>query len=175
MLLRFGTRLGKPSESFQPKKPLTKKGVIIFLIISISISLIFVCVGALPIYRNYIRNAQWNAVPAIIINSEISRHLSGTSGTTYGANIEYEYVINGKKYFGAYDSLSSNFSSYANKLLDKYSQGAQIIVKVNPNDPTESALQENIDWFWYLFLGVGTILMVIFGAVGIFMLKKVKS
>lgn len=103
----------------------------------------------------------------VVSRSEVTSHQDSGGETLYGALIEYNYQINGQLHFGSYQSSSSNWAGDADTLVSKYSAGKSVVIKVNPQNPSESALPEKPSLLLYIFFGVGLIAFCIFGYAGL--------
>lgn len=88
----------------------------------------------------------WPQVAGEITRSEVrmSRSYNPEDNTTYHALIDYVYVVEGKRYEG--DKLRPQFGATGRKTsaednAARYPEGAQVLVHVNPDDPTEAYLE----------------------------------
>ena len=106
------------------------------------------------------KSKNWPRATAKILSSEVERHRTSKGGTTYGAEIHYEYHVNGIKYannklsFGDYQSGSP---SRAQRIENKYPEGQQFSVFYDPANPERAVLEPGVRWM--------QVLVVLFGAV----------
>lgn len=69
---------------------------------------------------------------------------SSSDGTTYGAQVEYDYEINGQSYQGdrySYFSFSTSSRDHAQDIVDRYPVGREITVHYDPDEPEDSVLE----------------------------------
>ncbi|MCD4779321.1 MAG: DUF3592 domain-containing protein [Candidatus Omnitrophica bacterium] len=126
------------------------------------------------IYQNAKKSMEWPTVNGAVTSSEIERNHSsgsGSSSTTYGADIAYDYQIKGETYsankvsFGEY---SSSDIGHARKIVNKYPVGKVVNVYYNPDDLYIAVLEPGIFWSSYIVFVLGLIFFSVgfFGAIG---------
>ena len=99
----------------------------------------------------------WPSTNAIIQSSEMERHYDSESGTTYSAEVTYEYSVEGDKITGnkiKFGKVSSSDSSDATRYVNKYSEGKKVKAYYNTDDPYDSVLEPGIHgstWFMPIF------------------------
>ena len=99
----------------------------------------------------------WPSTNAIIQSSEMERHHGSDSGTTYSAEVTYEYSVEGDKITGnkiKFGKVSSSDSSDATRYVNKYSEGKKVKAYYNTDDPYDSVLEPGIHgstWFMPIF------------------------
>lgn len=85
---------------------------------------------------------RWPQVPGVITRSRILR------GESIDADIEYQYVHKGRTLRSTKvrsHPVSVNWSGPAERLVDKYPEGASVNVYVNPDDVLDGVLQPGGD------------------------------
>jgi hypothetical protein len=108
----------------------------------------------------------WREVPATIVSSTIKELRIGPSvPIEYSHELSYEYVIEGKSYFGSRVRLRENPSSKERKKVEMatqfWKQGSKVKAFVNPVCLEEAVLEHESRaplytiWFPVLFLGGG--------------------
>lgn len=113
----------------------------------------------------------WPTTKAVVKSSEIESYYDRESrNTTYGAEVIYEYVVDGNEFVGDRVKFGKVASDYedANYYLKKYPKGKSIVTYYNSADPSESILEPGIHsstWFKPIFGFVFTL----FGSLFVFM------
>lgn len=116
-------------------------------------------------------SVNWPSCTGVIVSSEMGRHTDSDSGTTYSADIVYEFTVNsdlissGKVKFG---KVNTSNPSDARKVLNKYPEGKEVVVYYSESDPYESVLEPGVHKStWFLpgfglaFASFGAIFMVV--------------
>ncbi|MGZ4971531.1 MAG: DUF3592 domain-containing protein [Limisphaerales bacterium] len=120
-----------------------------------------------------IRCKSWPTTEGIVRTSEIGRHRSNKGGTTYSADVSYDYSVGGSRYTGtklAVGAMSSS-SSYAQGVLKRYPVGAKVTVHYSPSDPETAVLETGIHGGTWICFGVGSV-FTLFGAMFLQALKR---
>ncbi len=80
-----------------------------------------------------------------IIKSQVKKVENQISYEAYYPDIEYEYIVNGKRYKSSKIFLTNIESDYKTikKLVEKYPEGKEIDIYYNPFKPEESILKRN--------------------------------
>ena len=105
----------------------------------------------------------WPTVNGVIFKSKVKSSTSDGS-TTYGADISYDYQVNGQAYKGdkvTFGDVSTSSSSRAEKIVDRYPVGKIIGVFYNPNKPETSVLEPGLSGGVWLLPGVGSVFLII--------------
>lgn len=147
----------------------------LFLAIGCGVPIVFIVIGAGLIYRNHVRRTTWVETPARVTHSEVASYTDDDGDRMHKVILEYQYSVGDKNYEGEYESSSTSEKGSMKRLVEKYPVGAEIKVRVNPKDASQSAFLEIFDWFDYFFLGFGLLLFTVFGSIGFFGLKKKKA
>jgi len=154
-------------------------------IVIIMIFIIFLFVGSsfvyfgIKSYQNEIATESWPQTEGIIISSDIYSS-SGDHSTTYGANIVYQYQVNGINYTSddvSSADFSSSDSSHAQRIINKYYVGKNVIVYYNPSNPSDAVLEPGTTWISYIIILFGILPIVVASLVLYFMVirKKLKN
>ena len=126
------------------------------------------------IARTFIRQSlsmRYEATEGRIIESEIITHQS--DGTTYGAKVDYEFTVHGRRYQSdrvRYGQGSDSDGAWARDTVSANPAGALRPVYYDAGDPSRSVLQRGIggqDWFLALFLTPFNVVMVFLWGVAI--------
>ena len=117
----------------------------------------------------------WPSAEGVVISSEVEGHRSRDSGTTYSAEILYDYVVNGETLSGnsiKFGEVSTGNSSNARRYVNKYREGKTVKVYYNEEDPYEAVLEPGVHastWFMPVFGAVFALFGSGFVAIGFFM------
>ena len=115
--------------------------------------LIFVAVGGTVAFlgiRGLIRakeSSAWPKTQGRIVESGVRSSHSSKGGTTYHADIRYEYTVDGTVHSGtrvAYGDYGSSNSSHARGIANKYPVGKKVEVSYMPSNPDESLLEPGV-------------------------------
>ncbi len=127
-------------------------------------------VGFRKMYKAAI-STKWPTVTGCIASSELGRHSSDNGGTTYSADIDYEFTVNGITYrSNAVDFVSGSTSnlSAVQETINRYPKSRQVAVHYDPADPYSSVLEPGIhasNWllliFGFVFASFGSVFMLI--------------
>ena len=134
-----------PAASGRPRKPVrTRTKVLVFLM-----GLLFAGVGAAVLVwgAGVVREAQasesWPTAPGRVLSARMTSHRSDDS-TTYGADVQYEYMVDGVRYTGDrvhFGQYSTSDRSYARGILKRYPKGKAVKVYHDPDRPDRSILE----------------------------------
>jgi hypothetical protein len=145
---------------------------------SVILSVIFLIVGVgLSIWGwNTLRNAQksesWPTVNGEITGSYV-RTDNDDDGTTYHAEVAYQYVVNDTRYnadtvsFGQYGSSDR---SHAGDVVARYAEGDRVTVFYNPEAPETAVLEPGVTWSSYMLLAFGLCFSIVPLFIGLGML-----
>lgn len=126
----------------------------------------------------------WPTTEGVITTSKMKSWLDDDGDRMYGADIVYDYRVGGSQLTGRnvkFGKVSTNRSSDAEKVLQKYPEGAQVEVFYNPDEFEVSVLEPGVHastWFMPVFGLVFASFGFVFLLVGIFAFKpkpKVKE
>ena len=137
---------------------------------------LFAAIGGGIVYLGYMfyvksqASQSWPTAQGVVVSSEVtarrSRSGKGRHRTTYGADVRYEYTVNGVQYssgkisFGEYRTHSRGPAQAA---VDQYPRQAEVVVYYNPDKPEEAVLEPGkMGGIVILFIVGG-----VFGAVGV--------
>jgi len=110
--------------------------------------------------------ADWPSTTGRVLRSEIASHDDG-DGTTYSAEIEYEYEVGGRRYesdrirFAGFTSTSDR--DFVERTVSRAPVGGSVPVYYNPEDPSEAVLTSGVageDFFIILFLTPFNVIML---------------
>lgn len=128
----------------------------------VAFSLVFVVAGLVMLYFLTIRPllgvataGDWKETPCTILSSEVGVHRG--DGTTYSIDIEYEYVVDEKRYqsdrYSFWSEGSSSGRSGKAEVVRQYPKGAMRTCFVDPDDPESAVLNKSLtsSMWWGLF------------------------
>lgn len=107
----------------------------------------------------------WPTAEGVITSSELESWLDDEGDRLYRADISYEYWVGEIKLTGRnvkFGKVSTNRSSDAEKILQKYPEGVPVNVYYNPDEYVDSVLEPGVHgstWFMPIF-------GLVFGAFG---------
>lgn len=98
----------------------------------------------------------WPSSPGQITHSEIDEDRD-EDGTSYHADIAFEYAVNDQRYAGDTVNFGQYGGSYghAEEIVNKYPVGESVQVYYDPNEPTTAVLEPGVSGGSYLVLGIG--------------------
>ncbi|HSH05695.1 MAG TPA: DUF3592 domain-containing protein [Anaerolineae bacterium] len=102
-------------------------------------------------------SATWPSTPGEITWSQVSVD-SDSDGTTYGADIGFEYVVRDRLYTGdrvTVLEVSSSSLSRAQNIVNQYPVGEQVTVYYNPDNPEASVLEAGTQPSSYFIFAIG--------------------
>lgn len=104
-------------------------------------------------------SVNWPSVPGKVISSVVESHRSD-DGTTYSAEVHFEYDIEGVTHASnrvGVGSVSTSNPSGARKTVNRYPAGKVVDVFYNPEDPDYGLLETGVrgeTWFLPVFGGI---------------------
>tara|TARA_B110000003_G_scaffold268715_1_gene298727 strand:- start:1265 stop:1780 length:516 start_codon:yes stop_codon:yes gene_type:complete len=150
-----------------------KKIWIGFSSLFVVIGIVVLILGLRSIFRANESNS-WPNAEGVVVSAEMERYTSSDSGTTYGAEIEYEFQFEDQLISGSrvkFGEIKTSDPGDARKYLNKYKVGNKINVYYDPNDLYESVLEPGIHTSTLFVPCIGfvfTLVGSIFLAIGIF-------
>ncbi len=140
-------------------------------LVVIAISVVILIKFGVDIRKGY-KSRKWPTAEGSIVDSEMEAHQSrdedGDIRTTYGATIQYKYLVDGQELQGNRRTFSNvRTSSVRNteKILERYPLGSSVDVFYYPDDPSSSVLEPGVGLTTYILLIV-VIGFLVFGIVG---------
>jgi len=137
-------------------------GMLLFLTIFLACG-IFMIVYGWRILSNASISTNWPSVSGQITQSRI-RVEHDEDGTTYYADVVFEYVAADKRYtgdtvnFGEYGSSNEN---HAAEIVSRYPVGREVLVTYDPDDPATAVLEPGVTLSSYMVLGIGVLFTLI--------------
>lgn len=119
----------------------------------------------------------WPSVAGVIVSSEIDTN-RGDEGTTYSAEILYDYSVNEVLYSSNqinYGEISSSDPSSARKIVNRYSAGDEVKVFYLEGDPEESVLEPGITAGAFFLPSFGAVFFIAGVGMFIFLPKLLKD
>ncbi|BBB33437.1 hypothetical protein TTHT_1994 [Thermotomaculum hydrothermale] len=135
------------------------------------VGIIFLMVGVLLFVVGYIfikqakKVEKWPSVKGVVVESKVVSHLDSESNQTmYAPAITYRYKVDGKEYtcsdYGALN-ISYSFASEAERIVNNYPEGKEVIVYYNPENPYKAVLVKNKSFLIYIPQVLGGIFTII--------------
>ena len=135
----------------------------------------FLIIGVYNI-RSASESESWPTAEGVVVSSIVSESRDpGERHSTYGAEVRYEYTVEGvtqegdRVRFGG--NVSSSNPSGARETVERYREGSAIAVFYDPEDPARSVLEPGMSGAVFLFPGIGGLFFVI-GVVILFLLLR---
>lgn len=161
-----------------------KIGLIVFFMIFLMVGIAFVSFGV-SLLQQGIASQSWYPTDGKIITSNIETHEEThhsdhgtTHSTTYGANIVYQYTVNGINYSSNKVSLgdySSSDANHAQQIVNRYPVGESVTVYYNPENPSDAVLERGTTEFPYIIIIFGLMPIIVGTVVLYFMLIRKKK
>ena len=129
-----------------------------------------ICIGAfIKFFREASKSRNWIKSTGRIIEINIINEEYGSNDYGYIKKIRYEYSYNKKVYSSNQINKGLNFHHFdkyaASQQFPRYKKGMMVNVFINPNDPSDAVLENDmpVNIFGVLAIGVVLILIGIFG------------
>ncbi|MBT3060970.1 MAG: DUF3592 domain-containing protein [Candidatus Thiodiazotropha sp.] len=136
----------------------------------------FFAVGLFFIYQTAVsvvdvmQMASWQQTPGTLISAELSHHHSDDS-TTYKAEAQYRYRVNGIEYsgdrvaiHGGSDNIGDFQQQLGRQLQRLYRNQKPVTVYYNPSDPNQAVINRDLRWG---MIGFNAIFIIVFGGAGL--------
>lgn len=119
------------------------------------------------------QSRSWPSTSGTILQSAIDTFQStdedGSTSTTYGVRLQYQFSVGGRQYEGsrrAFTNMRTSSYRRTQKILDAYPQGGAVTVFYDPDDPSSCVLEPGVNKGAYVAL-VFTVAMLLVGAAGL--------
>ena len=107
--------------------------------------------------RKMIAVQSWSSAMGTVLASYLERRSSSDGSTNYPV-VQYSYQVGGQSYQGAKIAPGMEVGGTgAGKVVNRYPQGAQVMVFYDPNNPSDAVLEKKAPAQWLMWL-----LLVIF-------------
>ena len=121
------------------------------IFVAVGIGVIFLGMNEVQTSRKKAAARDWPKINGVVVRSDV-RQLRDTSipnTRNWVPDLSYSYEVDGQQYMGenySFMSWSRQGASKvaAQKLADKYKEGGNIVVRVDPADPTNSVIRADI-------------------------------
>jgi hypothetical protein len=147
--------------------------IILFLLFTVLGGGIFFGLFWSPI-QNLFSSKSWERTPCTVVSSRV-RSISDDDGTTYRADILYEYVVRDRTYrSNRYDFLTFSSSGYRGKaaLVEQYPPGRRTFCYVNPAVPWHAVIERGFSKGF--LVGLIPLIFFLIGVLGIFSSVKTR-
>lgn len=144
----------------------------IFPLIFTAAGAIALCLGLQWMQRAK-ASTNWPTAPGVVVSSEVQSRSDGDT-TTYGAEILYEYEVDGVRHSSSrvgYGDYSTNYSGHARNIVKQYPKGAAVTVHYMPEKPGESVLEPGVHARTYFVPALGAVFTT-FGLLMLWFLTK---
>ena len=124
-------------------------------------------------------SVRWPTADGKVVSSSVeSDHSSGGNGggTTYQAEILYEFSVDGTIYNGnrvAYGDYGSSNPSHARNIVNQYPVGKELTVYYMPSEPEESLLEPGMQTQAWFLPGFGLVFLCTGSGMLVFLPKLV--
>lgn len=114
---------------------------------------------------NQIRARNFAQAEGRILSSKVTEN-SDSDGTTYGAEVRYEYTVDGRRYESdrvRYGAMSTSDGEWASQTVRENPTGSVRPVYYDPQNPTRAVLQTGVggqNWFMLLFMSPFNAVMI---------------
>lgn len=138
-----------------------------FLLVFVLVGVVILFLGGRVIVRAH-ASQRWPTVEGTVVASSVQSKSGNKGGTTYHAEVLYEYRVDGELYssstvaFGAYGSSNP---APARKTVNRYPRKSKVVVYYAPEDPTLSTLEPGVSAKSFFLAGIG----LLFSSVGVVM------
>jgi hypothetical protein len=119
------------------------------------------------------KSSAWPTVGGTILQSGIETVQStdddGSTSTTYGVNLQYQFSVAGQQYQGTrrtFTEMRTSSFRRTQKILEGFPQGGSVTVYYDPEDPSSCVLEPGVNAAIYIFLAFAAILVLV-GAAGL--------
>ena len=138
--------------------------------IFIIVPLVFIAVGLLVAISGFKtigkakESINWPTSNGIIVSSEMGQHRDD-DGTTYSADIVYEYIVAEETISGGqikFGTVNTSKPGDARRWLNQYPKGQEVTVYFDPEDPYESVLMPGVHKSTWFLPGFG----IVFSSIG---------
>jgi hypothetical protein len=124
--------------------------------------------------RKVSQAASWPSTLGTVILSTIQMRSDSEGGSTAYPVVHYSYQVMGQAYQGRKVMPGPDIGgSGARKVVERYPEGAQVMVYYNPQKPSDALLERGmpgfIKWFWIILVIIDVFLLAL-GAVLFFTL-----
>jgi hypothetical protein len=94
----------------------------------------------------------WSSAMGTVLASYLERRSSSDGSTNYPV-VQYSYQVGGQMYQGAKIAPGMEVGGTgAGKVVNRYPQGAQVMVFYDPNNPTDAVLEKKSPAQWLMWL-----------------------
>lgn len=102
----------------------------------------------------------WPTVQGKVVSSQVDSKRSDKGGTTYHAEVLYEYLVEGQLQSSnrvAFGGYGSSDPSHARQIVNKYPPGSEVTVHYSPSSPGESVIETGISGRTFFLPGFGAV------------------
>jgi hypothetical protein len=95
----------------------------------------------------------WPSTMGTVLASYLERRSSGNEGSANYPVVQYSYQVGGRSYQGAKIAPGMEVGGTgAGKVVNRYPEGAQVMVFYDPNNPSDAVLEKKAPAQWLMWL-----------------------
>lgn len=95
----------------------------------------------------------WSSTMGSVLASYLERRRSGNRGSANYPVVQYSYKVGGQMYQGSKIAPGMEVGGTgAGRVVEKYPEGAQVMVFYDPNNPSDAVLERKAPAQWILLL-----------------------
>jgi hypothetical protein len=95
----------------------------------------------------------WSSTMGTVLASYLERRRSGNQGSANYPVVQYSYNVGGQMYQGSKIAPGMEVGGTgAGRVVEKYPEGAQVMVFYDPNKPSDAVLERKAPAQWILWL-----------------------
>ncbi len=138
---------------------------------TIIVAIVFFFIGLLayqyitkPMAEEAEASKSWPTVDGIITLSKLNKSRDTDGKEMYSANVQYDYVVDGKGFNGSSISTldgSTSMKSSVKKTLRKYAEGKTVLVHYDPEFPNSAVLETGTGFLFGILLKLPLLFCVI--------------
>ena len=153
------------------------KATIVLFIMGIAGAALTIFLG-IPMMMSAFESSGWPSAEGVITVSEFTTNRDSDNGSvTHGANVAYDYTVNGTLHTGSnvhFGQYGSSDPSYGRGIVNRYPVGKRVGVYYDPDDPSTSVLEPGAGWSSFMVSGIGALFALVGFIGGFFQFKKYK-
>ena len=113
--------------------------------------------------RQATASLKWPQVEGRVLSAGVHLGSASTRVRDEGADITYEYEVNGRTYKSRQLDFTGIFGASASRIAEalvRYEAGRKVTVRYDPTNPANAVLTSEIDWRAFLRIGVALAMIV---------------
>lgn len=117
-----------------------------------------------PLAEEAVASKEWPTVEGTITRSELAKSRDSDGNTMYSANVNYDYIVDGKQYDGSSIRVvdgTTSVKSGVKKTVRKYKEGSSVTVHYDPEFPNTAVLEPGTGLLFGLLLKLPLLFCVV--------------